>query len=179
MALLEIIEYPDKRLRLASKPVETIDARIRRLAADMAETMYAAPGIGLAAIQVGEPLRLIVCDVHAEGEDAKLLTVINPEIVATEGEVAMEEGCLSLPGIFEEVRRFAKVGVDYLDLDGERRHIDAEGLLAVCLQHEIDHLDGKVIFDRLSSLKRKLAVRRLERFKAEREAKEASAQKNA
>lgn len=167
MAILEIVEYPDKRLREVCKPIETIDERIKTLAADMAETMYEAPGIGLAAIQVGEPVRLVTIDVSPP-EEKHLITLINPEIIERDGELVYEEGCLSVPGAFEEVKRAERVVVDYLDLEGERQRIEAEGLLSICLQHEIDHLDGALFIDKLSSIKRKLAKRRVERFKDER-----------
>ncbi len=169
MAVLEILEYPDKRLKTACQPLERIDDDIRRLAADMAETMYVAPGIGLAATQVGAPVRMLTCDVTAPEEENRLYTVINPRIVEADGKIVYEEGCLSVPGVFEEVERAARITLEYMDLEGRDQVLEAEGLLAICLQHEIDHLDGKLFIDRLSSLKRKLAVRKLERFKEERE----------
>ena len=151
MALLPILHYPDPRLKKRAEPVTEVDESIRRLAADMAETMYAAPGIGLAATQVDVHKRVIVIDVT---EDRSGLTVlINPEILAKEGEVVSEEGCLSVPGIYEKVKRSERVTVRALNLEGETVEIAAEGLLAVCLQHEIDHLDGKVFVDYLSPLK--------------------------
>lgn len=169
MALMEIVEYPDKRLKQRSEPVEAVTDETRQLARDMAETMYHVGGIGLAAIQVGVPLRMLVCDVAPPEEPRCLLTLINPEILKSEGEVCSEEGCLSVPGSFEEVKRAARVTVRYLDLAGNAQSIEADGLLSICLQHEIDHLNGVLFIDRLSSLKRKLAVRRTQRHQQERD----------
>ncbi|GAB6050568.1 peptide deformylase [Hydrogenophilus islandicus] len=151
MALLPILHYPDPRLHRKAEPITEITPEIRQLAADMAETMYEAPGIGLAATQVNVLKRLIVVDVSDTRD--QLLTLINPEILAKEGEVVSEEGCLSVPGIYEKVKRSERVTVRALNLEGETVEIAAEGLLAVCLQHEIDHLDGKVFVDYLSPLK--------------------------
>jgi len=151
MALLPILHYPDPRLHRKAEPITEITPEIRQLAADMAETMYEAPGIGLAATQVNVLKRLIVVDVSDTRD--QLLTLINPEILAKEGEVVSEEGCLSVPGIYEKVKRAERVTVRALNLEGETVEIAAEGLLAVCLQHEIDHLDGKVFVDYLSPLK--------------------------
>jgi peptide deformylase len=151
MSLLPILRFPDLRLKKIAVPVQIIDERIKRLARDMAETMYEAPGIGLAATQVDVPLRLIVIDT-SETRD-QLLVLINPEVVESEGTQVCEEGCLSVPGIFDKVERAESVVVRYLDLEGVERKIDADGLLAVCLQHEIDHLDGKVFVEHLSLLK--------------------------
>ncbi len=142
MALLPILRFPDPRLRKVAVPITNIDDGIRRLAADMAETMYEAPGIGLAATQVDVHKQLIVIDVSEEKNT--LLVLINPEIVADEGEQVGEEGCLSVPGVYDKVERAERVTVRYLDLDGQSCEIDAEGLLAVCIQHELDHLHGKV-----------------------------------
>jgi peptide deformylase len=151
MALLPILHYPDPRLHTRAKPVETVDAGIRKLAADMAETMYAAPGIGLAATQVDVHKRLLVLDIS---EDKSGLQVfINPEILSREGECVGEEGCLSVPGIYESVKRSERVRVRALDLEGKPFELEADGLLAVCLQHEMDHLDGKVFVEYLSRLK--------------------------
>jgi peptide deformylase len=151
MALLPILRYPDPRLHIRAKPVETVDDTIRRLVADMAETMYEAPGIGLAATQVNVHRRVIVIDVS---EDKSALTVfINPDIVEREGEQTCEEGCLSVPGIYEKVTRAEWVRVRALDERGEPFELEADGLLAVCIQHEIDHLDGKVFVEYLSQLK--------------------------
>lgn len=151
MALLPILRFPDPRLRKVAAPITKIDDRIRQLAADMAETMYEAPGIGLAATQVDVHKRLIVIDVS---EDKSALRVfINPEIRSDEGWALGEEGCLSVPGIYDKVERAERVTVSYLDLDGIPQELTAEGLLAVCIQHEIDHLNGKVFVDHLSQLK--------------------------
>ena len=151
MALLPILHYPDPRLKKRAEPVTEVDESIRRLAADMAETMYAAPGIGLAATQVDVHKRVIVIDVT---EDRSGLTVlINPEILEKDGECVSEEGCLSVPGIYDKVTRAERVKVRALNLEGETVEFEAEGLLAVCIQHEIDHLNGKVFVEYLSPLK--------------------------
>ncbi|MBV9457880.1 MAG: peptide deformylase [Bradyrhizobium sp.] len=159
MALREIIILPDKQLRLVSKPIEKVTPEIRKLADDMFETMYEAPGIGLAAIQVGQPLRLITMDLakkNEEGETAPLPRVfINPEIISSSEELSVyEEGCLSIPEYYEEVERPARVRVRFLDIDGKLHEEDAEGLYATCIQHEIDHLNGVLFIDYLSKLKR-------------------------
>jgi len=151
MSLLKIVHYPDPRLHTVARPVAAVDADIRQLAADMAETMYAAPGIGLAATQVDRHVRMIVVDV-SEDKNA-LLTLINPHILAKEGEAEREEGCLSVPGIYDKVTRAERIRVHAMDLDGKTIEMDADGLLAVCIQHEIDHLDGKVFVEYLSRLK--------------------------
>ena len=152
MALLNILEYPDPRLKKVAQPVNKFDARLRQLVADMAETMYAAPGVGLAATQVDVHERLIVIDV-SEDKDA-LQVFINPEIVWASEEMALcEEGCLSVPGVYDEVRRPARVRVHAQDVDGNFYEKDCEGLLAVCVQHEMDHLLGKVFVEYLSNLK--------------------------
>jgi len=152
MARLDILHYPDARLHTVAKPVATVDARIRKLVDDMAETMYAAPGIGLAATQVNVHERIIVIDI-SETHDA-LRVFINPEIVAQSGREESEEGCLSLPGVFDRVTRAERVTVRALDRVGKSFELDADGLLAVCIQHEMDHLMGKVFVDYLSNLKR-------------------------
>jgi peptide deformylase len=152
MARLDILHYPDARLHTVAKPVAAVDARIRQLVDDMAETMYAAPGIGLAATQVNVHERVIVIDI-SETHD-QLRVFINPEIVAQSGREESEEGCLSLPGIFDKVTRAERVTVRALDRDGKPFELDADGLLAVCVQHEMDHLMGKVFVDYLSGLKR-------------------------
>lgn len=151
MALLPIIHYPDPRLHTRAKPVAQVDARIRQLAHDMAETMYAAPGVGLAATQVDVHERVITIDVSED--KSELLVLINPEILSQEGEQECEEGCLSVPGIYDVVKRAAKVRVRALDVNGKSFEFDADGLLAVCVQHEMDHLDGKVFVEYLSQLK--------------------------
>lgn len=151
MALLDILIYPDPRLHQVAPPVAQVDDDIRKLVDDMAETMYAAPGIGLAATQVNEQKRIIVVDV-SESKDS-LHVFINPQIISTEGEEESEEGCLSVPEIYAPVTRAEKIQVRALDRNGESFEMEAEGLLAVCIQHEIDHLDGKVFVDYLSRLK--------------------------
>lgn len=151
MALLPILRFPDPRLRTVAAPVTNIDDSIRAMAADMAETMYEAPGIGLAATQVDFHKQLIVIDV-SEAKDT-LLVLVNPEILAEDGQQVGEEGCLSVPGVYDKVERAERVTVRYQDLDGKTQTLDAEGLLAVCIQHEIDHLHGKVFVDHLSMLK--------------------------
>lgn len=158
MALLNILEYPDPRLRKVAVAVAAVTPEIQKLVRDMAETMYAAPGVGLAATQVDVHKRVIVMDI-SEARD-ELRVFINPEILAAEGEVECEEGCLSVPGYYDKVTRAAKVTVRAQDADGAHFELEAEGLLAVCVQHEIDHLSGKVFVDHLSPLKRaRLAAR--------------------
>jgi len=151
MALLPILRFPDPRLKKIAEPVTKIDASIRRLAADMAETMYEAPGIGLAATQVDVHKRVVVIDVSEDKSDLRVF--VNPELGDCAGLSIGEEGCLSVPGIYDRVERAECVTVRYLDLDGKPQVLDAEGLLAVCVQHEIDHLNGKVFVDHLSQLK--------------------------
>ncbi len=151
MALLPILHFPDPRLHTRAKPIMAVDAGIRKLAADMAETMYAAPGIGLAATQVDVHQRLLVLDISED--KSQLQVFINPEILSRSGECEGEEGCLSVPGIYETVKRSERVQVRALDLEGKSFQVDTDGLLAVCLQHEIDHLDGKVFVEYLSRLK--------------------------
>jgi peptide deformylase len=151
MALLNILEYPDPRLHKIATPVPVVNGEIRQLVRDMAETMYAAPGIGLAATQVDVHKRVIVIDV-SEAKD-ELLTLINPEILSAEGEAENEEGCLSVPGYFDRVKRAANIRVRALDAEGKWFERSADGLLAVCIQHEMDHLIGKVFVEYLSPLK--------------------------
>jgi peptide deformylase len=151
MSLLPILRFPDPRLRKVAARVDKIDDGIRRLAHDMAETMYEAPGIGLAATQVDVHARVIVVDA-SETRD-QLLTLINPEILQQDGLQVCEEGCLSVPGVYDKVERAEHVVVRYQDLDGAEQTVDATGLLAVCLQHEIDHLQGRVFVEHLSQLK--------------------------
>ena len=151
MSLLPILRFPDPRLRKVAARVDKIDDGIRRLARDMAETMYEAPGIGLAATQVDVRARVIVVDA-SETRD-QLLTLINPEILQQDGLQVCEEGCLSVPGVYDKVERAEHVVVRYQDLDGAEQTVDATGLLAVCLQHEIDHLQGRVFVEHLSQLK--------------------------
>ena len=151
MAILPILNYPDPRLHTVAKPVAEVDAGIRRLIDDMAETMYAAPGIGLAATQVDVHQQVIVMDISEDKSDLRVF--INPRIVASEGAQDYEEGCLSVPGIYETVTRAGKITVQALGRDGQPFTLEAEGLLAVCIQHEMDHLRGKVFVEYLSPLK--------------------------
>ncbi len=152
MACLPILEYPDSRLRIRAVPVAEVGVETRTLVADMLETMYTAPGIGLAATQVDVHQRIIVMDVSEERSEP--LCLINPEILSTQGDVRYEEGCLSVPGVFEAVDRAERIVVRALDENGDLQEFDAEGLLAICIQHEIDHLEGKLFVDYLSTLKR-------------------------
>jgi peptide deformylase len=151
MSILKILQYPDDRLHKVARPVEKVDESTRKLVRDMAETMYSAPGIGLAATQVDVHKQIIVLDVSDTHDQLRVF--INPEIIASSGEEECEEGCLSVPGIYEKVRRAAKVTVRSLDENGESFTLDAEGMLAVCIQHEMDHLLGKVFVEYLSQLK--------------------------
>ena len=159
MALLPILHYPDPRLHKIAVPVKRVDDKIRKIIKDIADTMYAAPGIGLAATQVDIHLRVIVIDI-SETRD-QLQTFINPEIISAEGEAECEEGCLSVPGIFEKVTRAAKVMVSALEENGKQRKLEADGLLAVCIQHEMDHLIGRVFVEKLSRLKQQRIVAKL------------------
>jgi len=171
MSIKPLIILPDPVLRLVSRPVERIDAPVKKLAADMLDTMYDAPGIGLAAIQVGEPLRLLVIDLAKEDEPKAPQVFINPEVVERSNERSVyEEGCLSIPDYYAEVERPASVTVRYLDLDGSERSITAEGLLATCLQHEMDHLDGVLFIDHISRLKRDMVVRKFRKLAKDRPA---------
>ena len=164
MALREIIKLPDPRLRVVSQPVRNIDEEVRALVADMLETMYAAPGIGLAAIQVGVPRRVLTIDVAKKDEPRNPQVVINPEILGTSEEHGIyEEGCLSIPEVYEEVERPALVKVRFTDLDGKVHEIEANGLMATCLQHEIDHLNGVLFIDHLSKLKRDRIIKKFEK----------------
>ena len=161
MAVREIVKLPDKRLRLVSEPVKRIDAEIRKLVDDLFETMYKAPGIGLAAIQIGVPKRVIAMDLSKKEDNHEPQVFINPEIVWTSDATAKyEEGCLSIPDYYEEVERPAEVKVKYLDRDGKSREIDAKGLMATCLQHEIDHTNGVLFIDHLSKLKRDRVIKK-------------------
>jgi peptide deformylase len=162
MAILDILRYPDPRLHTVAKPVEKVDDEVRRLVRDMAETMYAAPGIGLAATQVDVHRRVIVIDTSDTRD--QLLVLINPEIVRASDEIQeCEEGCLSVPGVYETVTRAAKVKVGALDANGIAFEREAEGMLAVCIQHEMDHLEGKVFVEYLSRLKRSRIKARMEK----------------
>jgi len=166
MALLPILRYPDARLHKKAKPVAEVDDRIRRLVRDMADTMYEAPGVGLAATQVDVHERVIVIDVSEEGND--LLALINPEITwKSDEKKVFEEGCLSVPGIYDEVERAERIRFKALDENGQRYEMEAEGLLAICVQHEMDHLEGKVFVEYLSNLKQNRIKTKLK--KAERD----------
>jgi peptide deformylase len=169
MARLQILEYPDPRLRTKAKPVEVFDGALAKLVADMFETMYLAPGVGLAATQVDVHKRLIVMDV-SEGKDQPQV-FCNPEILTEEGVGITEEGCLSVPGIFDEVKRAATVRARAQDVTGKTFEVDLEGLAAVCLQHEMDHLEGKLFVDYLSDLKRERIRKKLEKDRKERAVK--------
>ncbi len=155
------MHFPDSRLRNVARPVEKVDDEIKQLVDDMFETMYDAPGIGLAAIQINVPQRVIVIDVSEDKSEP--LCLINPEILEKEGEESMDEGCLSVPEIYETVTRAEKIRLRALDRDGSSFEMDADGLLAVCIQHEIDHLDGKLFVDYLSNLKRQRIRKKLEK----------------
>ncbi len=170
MALLEILEFPDERLRKKALPVAEVDRSIQQLVDDMLETMYEAPGVGLAATQVNVHKRIIVIDVSEDKDQP--LCLINPEILDKDGSEESEEGCLSVPGIFEKVQRAEKVKVKALDQQGKPFEVDADGLLAVCIQHEIDHLDGKLFVDYLSPLKRQRIKKKL--LKSQRQNKDRS-----
>ena len=167
MAKLTILEYPDPRLRTRAVPVATVDDRVRRLIDDMLETMYAAPGVGLAATQVNVHQRVLVADVSKEQDEP--MVFINPEIIEREGKTEAEEGCLSVPGIFDKLStRSARIVVRALGRDGRPFEIEADGLLAVCIQHEMDHLEGKLFVDYLSELKRTRIRKKLEKERRDR-----------
>ena len=161
MAILRILEFPDPKLRKKALPVDKVDDALRRLIDDMFETMYEAPGIGLAATQIDVHRRLLVADVSGERSDPHVL--INPVILEKDGVIVTEEGCLSVPGYFEDVERAEHIRVRYLDRDGNEQTSDFEEMLAVCVQHEIDHLDGKLFVDYLSEAKRQRIRKRLEK----------------
>jgi peptide deformylase len=161
MTIKPLIILPDPVLRQVSKPIERVDADLKRLADDMLETMYDAPGIGLAAIQVGAPRRMLVIDVSREGEEKQPQVFINPEILKSSDERSVyEEGCLSIPDYYAEVERPAAVTVKYLDRNGKEQTVEADGLLATCLQHEIDHLNGVLFIDHISRLKREMVIKK-------------------
>ena len=163
MAKLTILEFPDPRLRKRAIPVETVDDELNTLIDDMFETMYDAPGIGLAATQVDVHLRLLIVDVSPDNNEP--IALINPEIIEKDGEIVSEEGCLSVPGYYEEVKRAEHIRVRHLDRKGKAVEFEAGGLLAVCIQHEIDHLDGKLFVDYISEAKRQRIRKRLQRDK--------------
>lgn len=171
MAVRSVIVAPDPRLKVKCKPVARVDADLRRLMDDMLDSMRAANGIGLAAPQIGDNRRVIVCDVSRKDEAAKPMALANPEVVwESEDEIEYEEGCLSLPEHYADVVRPAKVRIRYLDYENEIREIEAEGLLAICLQHEMDHLDGVLFVDHISALKRGMIMRKLTKLKKQAEA---------
>jgi peptide deformylase len=167
MALLPILKYPDARLREAAKPVAEVTPEILTLVEDMAETMYDAPGCGLAANQVGVALRIFVIDTATDEEPSDLRVFINPEILELDGQQTWEEGCLSFPGATEEIKRAERVKVRALDRDGKEFTLEASGLLAVAIQHENDHLNGVLMIDKLSALKKRMMSKKVEKAKAE------------
>ena len=172
MALLPILRYPDARLHQVARPVTHVDEAIRKLINDMAETMYAAPGVGLAATQVDAHVRIIVIDVSETRDDLKVF--VNPRLVAASGVIEREEGCLSVPDVYEKVRRAERVTVRALDANGAPFELEAEGLLAVCIQHEMDHLEGKVFVEKLSRLKQtriRARLKKRERLPAQPESR--------
>ncbi len=173
MALLTILHHPDPRLRQKAKAVERFDAGFQRLVDDMFETMYAAPGVGLAATQVGVPLRLAVMDCSRDEDRREPLVMANPEIVEADDLMEVDEGCLSVPGVSDTLKRHHRLRARALDRNGKPFEVEAEGLLAQCIQHEVDHLDGKLYIDRLSSLKRGRLLKRM------REGRDAAAGKTA
>ena len=164
MAVRDILIIPDKRLRLKSEPVKAVDKTLRTLVDDMFETMYAAPGIGLAAIQIGAPQRVVTMDLAKKDEPKQPLVFINPEVTwASDEKATYEEGCLSIPEYYEEVERPKSVKVKYLDLDLKPQEMEADGLLATCLQHEIDHINGVLFIDHISKLKRDMVMKRFKK----------------
>jgi len=165
----EILEYPDPRLREVAKPVAEVTDEIRQLVDDMAETMYDAPGVGLAAPQIGENHRIFVIDCAEEDEPSQLLVFINPEIFEKDGQIVWTEGCLSFPGVREEIKRAERVKVRALDRNGKPFELEADGLLAVAIQHETDHLNGVLMVDKLNALKRRMMGRRLAQARKEAE----------
>ncbi|AWC25724.1 peptide deformylase [Aminobacter sp. P9b] len=169
MTIKPLIILPDPLLRELSRPVERIDDDVRKFARDMLDTMYDAPGIGLAAIQVGEPLRMLVLDLAKEGEEPAPRVVINPQVLSRSDERSVyEEGCLSIPDYYAEVERPSAVRVKYLDENGKEQEVEADGLLATCLQHEIDHLDGVLFIDYISKLKRDMVLRKFKKLAKDR-----------
>ena len=164
MTLLDILTYPDKRLRHKAAPVETVDDEVQNIIADMAETMYDAPGMGLAAVQVGIDKRIIIYDISGPESEPELEVLINPVIVESEGtQLSESEGCLSVPEFRSDVKRFERVKVDALDRNGQPVHIETDGLYAIVLQHEIDHLDGVLFIDKVNGLKREMYKRKVKK----------------
>lgn len=171
MSIKPLVILPDPVLRQISKPVERFDGALRTLTADMLETMYDAPGIGLAAIQVGEPLRMLVIDLAKEDEPKAPQVFINPQILSSSDTRSVyEEGCLSIPDYYAEVERPASIRLSYLDAEGKQHEMEADGLLATCLQHEIDHLNGVLFIDHISKLKRDMVVRKFKKLSKDRPA---------
>lgn len=168
MAVRTILHYPDPRLRQKALAVPAVTPEIKQLVEDMAETMYAAPGVGLAATQIGEAVRIFVIDTAGDDEPSNLRVFINPQIVSKQGELVWEEGCLSFPGVMEEIERAAQVRVKALDQNGQPFELEAEGLLAVAIQHENDHLDGTLMIDKMGALKKRIVDRKMRRKAAER-----------
>lgn len=164
MALLPILHYPDERLHLKAKLVTTFDTKLKELVSDMTETMYQNEGIGLAASQVNVQLRLFIMDLAPKEETRQLQVYINPVITEQSGCIAGEEGCLSVPGIFEKISRAETIKLDYQDLEGHKYSIECDGLMAICIQHEIDHLDGKVFVDYLSNLKQNFIKKKMKKM---------------
>ncbi len=176
MAILPIVQYPDPRLREMCQPVVSVTEQLRLKLSDMAETMYAAPGIGLAASQVGFTERILVIDIGSRGEKegeeeeevpGRLFKIVNPEVIKSSGSIDWEEGCLSIPGVYETVKRSSEISVKYLNENGEESVVEASGLLAVCLQHEIDHLNGVLFIDHLSRVRREMVKRKLAKLQQE------------
>ncbi|MGK3993829.1 peptide deformylase [Sorangium sp. So ce1024] len=167
MAIRTILHYPDPRLRQKAQPVGDVTPEIAKLIDDMAETMYAAPGVGLAATQIGEPHRIFLVDIAAENEPSNLLVFINPEIVRQEGQQTGPEGCLSFPGISEDIKRAERVTVRARGRDGATFELAADGLLAVAIQHELDHLDGVLMIDRMGTLKKRIVQRKMQKRSVE------------
>jgi len=165
MAILKILNYPDPRLRTKGKPVEVFDDTLIKLKDDMLETMYAAPGIGLAAVQIAQFIRMLVVDITEEKNDPRC--IVNPEIIYSEGEIKTDEGCLSVPAIYEPVTRFEKIRIKAQDEFGESFELDAEGLMSVCIQHEMDHLEGKLFVDYLSQMKQVRIRKKMEKLRKE------------
>jgi peptide deformylase len=163
MSLLNILQFPDPRLKHAALAVETFDAALQEIVASMLETMYEAQGVGLAAIQVNIPKRIIVIDVSEARNEP--LALINPQIVNKQGTLEWEEGCLSFPGVYAKVKRAAEIGISYYDCAGKKETLDATGLLSVCIQHELDHLDGITFYDHLSPLKQTIIKKKLEKIR--------------
>lgn len=166
MAVLELVTAPDPRLKSLSEPVADIDKKLRRFMDDMVETMYAANGIGLAAIQIGVPKRVAVIDLDPKGPNSKVVYLVNPKIIRASDEMStFHEGCLSVPEIWDDVKRPAQLTVEYQDENGTKQVVDADGLFATCLQHEIDHINGRLFIDHLSRLKRSIALRKSAKLK--------------